>query len=881
MAHAPGQRECDEAVEKINRNIAELDVAAVKAHSGKLGDKGNLNEHECRENLLTKVRGFFSMTDVICRAAKNDSSSLGASVALMANNFEPAVAATIEMAQAMADPKIKGKLLDDMKEVGENAIVFLQACRVAGGGQQTHEVHGEMDKSRDRLQTSIGRLQTTFEGAVEAASEYNKIVKEMEQSLYGLDLGNEGEGGSGKENWKGDVRMFPHHVEQVCETASRHGDAVADILTKKSELPPEKMAGVAGSTYREVVEAVRSAVSSCADEKVRNGMLEAMRTLGGADVKLVDSMKMVQGRTDATSRQKISAAVREVSMATTRLITAAREGTKGAKQCEEAAELIGVSSADLETSLIFAQAGQLDPTDIRETFGKYKEALLSATKELVNTTKMLVVAAASPEQMGQAASASVFTLQQFKDEAKKAATAITSSDKNTQQLLLSNAKKVSDSIQELLTTGAKAAGKAVGHPDSLQMREAAKNMANNLTAIFDTIKMVGDESSRGVRAIDGACTDIDDMLVRLQQPAMGTALPEEVAGLAKHLASAAATLVSAQKQDDVIAGTTAIRKELESLIRAGQAATEQAPEDRRKEMHRVLRQVSESVKSLLVCMKDGTGGKGKTEVQSAAKAVVGSVNDVVEAASALIPGGYVDSRDPNVIAERELLSAATAIEAAAKKLALLRPPEQPKAADEELGFEGQILEAAKSIATAAGALVRSATGVQREIVAKGRQGVPKGQVYHADSAWSEGLVSAAKEVVDATRDLCEAANSAVKGENVSEQVMACATNVGAATARLLTAATVRGGDLTSASQVRLRAAGKAVTNATDQLAQSAKAFVASDEGEVSIFGTIRGKAGQKAMEMDAQVSVLKMEKELSKARNRLAGIRKSRYAERG
>ena len=60
-------------------------------------------------------------------------------------------------------------------------------------------------------------------------------------------------------------------------------------------------------------------------------------------------------------------------------------------------------------------------------------------------------------------------------------------------------------------------------------------------------------------------------------------------------------------------------------------------------------------------------------------------------------------------------------------------------ADESLNFEEQILEAAKNIASATSALVRSATAAQRELVAQGRlSSEPKSE----DSQWSEGLVSA-------------------------------------------------------------------------------------------------------------------------------------------
>ena len=104
----------------------------------------------------------------------------------------------------------------------------------------------------------------------------------------------------------------------------------------------------------------------------------------------------------------------------------------------------------------------------------------------------------------------------------------------------------------------------------------------------------------------------------------------------------------------------------------------------------------------------------------------------------------MDPEDPTVIAENELLGAAAAIEAAAKKLEQLKPRAKPKVspapffspllrvsapsaspypaslsatsvsflqeADESLNFEEQILEAAKSIAAATSAQALGALG---------------------------------------------------------------------------------------------------------------------------------------------------------------------------
>ncbi|CDQ97194.1 unnamed protein product, partial [Oncorhynchus mykiss] len=107
---------------------------------------------------------------------------------------------------------------------------------------------------------------------------------------------------------------------------------------------------------------------------------------------------------------------------------------------------------------------------------------------------------------------------------------------------------------------------------------------------------------------------------------------------------------------------------------------------------------------------------------------------------------WVDPEDPTVIAENELLGAAAAIEAAARKLELLRPRTKPKEADESLNFEEQILEAAKSIAAATSALVKAASAAQRELVAQGKVGACPANAVD-DGQWSQGLISAVSVTV--------------------------------------------------------------------------------------------------------------------------------------
>ena len=65
-----------------------------------------------------------------------------------------------------------------------------------------------------------------------------------------------------------------------------------------------------------------------------------------------------------------------------------------------------------------------------------------------------------------------------------------------------------------------------------------------------------------------------------------------------------------------------------------------------------------------------------------------------------------------------------------------------KLPNENLNFDEQILEAAKCIAEATGALVKAASSAQRELSAQGRVGAYSMMDSDEDSQWSQGLISA-------------------------------------------------------------------------------------------------------------------------------------------
>ena len=232
------------------------------------------------------------------------------------------------------------------------------------------------------------------------------------------------------------------------------------------------------------------------------------------------------------------------------------------------------------------------------------------------------------------------------------------------------------------------------------------------------------------------------------------------------------------------------------------------------------------------------------------------------------------SDDIGDIVEQEMLNAARAIEEAARRLEELM--KRPK---EELHVHGSILSAALFITTAIANLIKCATASQQEIVAHGRGASTKGAFYKKNNKWSEGLISAAKAVAQATTYLVEGADGLVNGTHSLEQLIVAANEVSVATTQLVAAARVKAIPF-SKTQDKLEEAAIAVRDATKLLVKAAR-DAAKDSSEKHIQSEIKSMNSHqfKVVEMEQQVKILELEKDLQNARFKLASIRKSGYTD--
>ena len=251
-----------------------------------------------------------------------------------------------------------------------------------------------------------------------------------------------------------------------------------------------------------------------------------------------------------------------------------------------------------------------------------------------------------------------------------------------------------------------------------------------------------------------------------------------------------------------------------------------------------------------------------------------------ESVEAIIPKGKsltkTASGDIGDLVEQEMLGAAKAIEAATQRLQQLiaRPHDRFSAVD--LQVHDSILAAALAITNAIGRLIKAATDSQQEIVAQGKGASSTQQFYKRNNRWTEGLISAARSVAFATNLLIETADGVLSGTHSLEQLIVASNEVAGATAQLVAASRVKA-NLMSKTQERLELAAKAVTEACKALVKLVRAISAKQVQEEDVDYKNMAGLEFKKREMEQQVEILRLEKDLGAARHRLGAMRRAGY----
>nr|CAD7458197.1 unnamed protein product [Timema tahoe] len=955
---APGQKECDDAIEKLNAKIRDLDQTSLSAVSQSLSPRRDNTLQGFTDQMESSATEISEKLEPLRSAAKYGAENIGHAVNQMVQYFEPLVSGAIGAGSNMVHSKQQMVLLDQTKTVAECALQLVYATKEGGGNPKAVNIHPDIDDSAEATRDSLHDLGKTLEHLATQAGVVTGVMDTITRAMARV-ADNRVSTISITETGHSFVDYQTRMVASSKEIARISQEMVrlmftGDMCVSKSGTDVARLGPLAaelshqyGQLAHDSVGAAASTSNADVSVRLRTGVQE----LGRACLDLVKSGGTCQmaPQGDTFAQREVSESGRVVSEKVSQVLAALQAGSRGTQACINAASTVSGIIGDLDTTIMFATAGTLHAENEEESFADHRENILKTAKALVEDTKTLVagtldvmlinavkdVASALGDliQATKAASGKSIndpSMNHLKDSAK------VESDTDVPDWLVSDQE---EELIRLLSVENLHQNDPKPTTDIIQLLV----MVTNVTSLLKTVKAVEDEHTRGTRALEATIEAIAQEIRALNSPEQHKSLstPEDLVRCTKAITLATAKAVAAGnscKQDDVIVAANMGRKAISDMLTICKGTANNADNEELRSRtlhsgHDVAVQYRELLQTILHTLsRPGGASDAKQSLPPISRRIAQCLTELVASAELLKGTDWVDPDDPTVIAENELLGAAASIDAAAKKLASLRPRRSIQETDESLNFDEMILEAAKSIAAANSALVKAASAAQRELIDLGKSDVVGVQVSRRpltssdDGQWSEGLISAARLVAAATHSLVESANALVQGVSSEEKLISSAKQVASSTAQLLVACKVKAdpdSDSTKRLQVASRfvarvgtfglmfvsfcgwvnqnaveigggdlnvilgalsrrvdeSAGNAVKRATDNLVRAAQQAIQQEEERSLVLN--RRMVGGIAQEINARSEVLRIERQLEEARGRLTAIRQAKYKIKG
>lgn len=889
---APGQKDCDAAIDTLSSRIRDLDQTSLLAVSQSLPARRDNTLQGFTDQMESSVNEISEKLEPLRHAAKYEAENIGHAVTQLVHYIEPLVAGAVGAASAMVHSKQQMRLLDQTKTTAECALQLVHATKEGGGNPKALNIHPEIDESAESTRDALQDLAGTLEQLSTQAGIVTGLLDTITRAMTRV-ADNRTSVTTSTEITVTD--SFVDYQTRMVSCAKEIARVAQEMVSKSGNDPARlgQLAAELTHQYCKLAADSTGAAMSTTNADVSSRIRTSVQELGRSCLDLVAAGGACQMAPtgDTFAQRDVADSARNVSEKVSQVLAALQAGSRGTQACINAASTVSGIIGDLDTTIMFATAGTLNAEREDDTFADHRENILKTAKALVEDTKTLVAgAASSQEQLAVAAQNAVSTIVQLAEVVKFGAASLGSNNPEAQVMLINAVKDVASALGDLIHATKAASGKSINDPSMNHLKDSAKVMVTNVTSLLKTVKAVEDEHTRGTRALESTIEAIAQEIRALNSPEQvkSHATPEDLVRCTKPITLATAKAVAAGnscKQEDIIIAANVGRKAISDMLTicrgcANSAETEELRIRTLSAGQDTAARYRELLQAVLQSLNRPGSSEAKQELLPISRLIAQCVTNLVAMAELLKGTDWVDPDDPTVIAENELLGAAASIDAAAKKLAALRPRRSIQGvqeADESMNFDEMILEAAKSIAAATSALVKAASAAQRELMDLGKVS-RRPLTSSEDGQWSEGLISAARLVAAATHSLVESANALVQGLASEEKLISSAKQVASSTAQLLVACKVKA-DPDAESTKRLQAAGNAVKRATDNLVRAAQQAIQNEEERSLVLN--KRMVGGIAQEINARSEVLRIERQLEEARGRLTAIRQAKYKMKG
>jgi len=512
--------------------------------------------------------------------------------------------------------------------------------------------------------------------------------------------------------------------------------------------------------------------------------------------------------------------------------------------------------------------------------GKDMNALLASLKELTSISEDLTDLATDSSMMTEDIGDRFLILQNARQVvehlevfALTAKNGMSSGDPEViAQVLQSKIKEIQNSTAELLSVASKLSISKNPSKSSQAIEELKKQFSQYLKSFnnpfgeetnsspIDPTKSIQEFSSKLEKFAIACYTSEEEMLKAAQELVMAS----------NHVMIAVKSIIKnfPENSEQILAIVRNAMMNMNKILESALSITTHKNNDESMEsLHKSIDNINDQLTTLSRILSSDKNNKKKVRFHEAI-VEISSPKTKVEPSPVVVEPNPVDSQ-----LSQELIQALQAINSAATKLQSVNAQlEHPKPTDDvslPVFWKSNVVEASSSVADAINMLLQASKAAQAE---RNAWKPEKSRLYHEDPTWSQGLISAAKQVVSLVEELVVACSS----EDLKQEVViSLARAIAASTAQLISAERAKA-DPNSPNHGLLINAAKAVARTTSELLSRAEKSKVEPKVIPEIVEPLH-ITGSKVKELEVAAKIAKLEQELQNARVELGGVRKQQY----
>ncbi|KOX74764.1 Talin-1 [Melipona quadrifasciata] len=502
---APGQKECDTAIEKLSARIRELDAASFSAVSQSLIPRRENTMQAFTDQMENSASELREKLEPLRTAAKYEAENVGHAVNQIALYCEPLVCGAIGAASNMVHSKQQIVLLDQTKTVTESALQLVCVTKESGGNPKAVTLHTEVDEMVESMKDALHELQNTLEAISTSYGIVTGLIDTISRAM---------------------VRLEDHRtstidtVDSYVDYQTRMVEAAKEIARLAQEMSTKSSTDVArlsplivdiSHKYTQLARDTSGASAAASNAEVSTRLRTSVQELGKACVDIVRAAGTCQMSSgDAYAQREVAEHSKIVTEKVSQVLAALQAGSRGTQACINAASTVSGIIGDLDTTIMFATAGTLHAENEGDTFADHRENILKTAKALVEDTKTLVAgAASSQEQLAVAAQNAVSTIVQLAEVVKYGAASLGSQNPEAQVMLINAVKDVASALGDLIHATKAASGKPINDPSMAHLKDSAKVLEQQLQQQLMPLSDVGGSES------EWFVSDQEEELIRL------------------------------------------------------------------------------------------------------------------------------------------------------------------------------------------------------------------------------------------------------------------------------------------------------------------------------------------------------------------------------